>query len=250
MARPVTRRSVALALVIALAFAPAMHAQARLTGTWQGHWTRAGDTLAVTLDVRRDSATRGHAATFASDRLRVSGIPFNEVRLEGCCDVTMVLRGDRTTAVFTGRLEGDSISGTLREETGDGRFAYRRARAAGPTFEEREITFPGAAGTLAGSLILPRTGDSLAAVVFLHGSGAEGRWASRYLAGRVAARGIAALIFDKRGVGKSTGDWRQATPDDLAADARLRAQARDRARTGIHGHSQSGTLAQIGRAHV
>ena len=33
-----------------------------------------------------------------------------------------------------------------------------------------------------------------------------------------ARRGIAALIFDKRGVGGSSGDWRQATPDDLAAD--------------------------------
>ena len=111
-----------------LASATAAHAQARITGTWQGHWSRAGDTLPVTLDLRRDTASGGFAATFASDRLRVSGIPFNEVRLEGCCDVTMVLRGDRTTAVFTGRLDGDSLSGTLREETGDGRGIEERYR--------------------------------------------------------------------------------------------------------------------------
>jgi len=55
-------------------------------------------------------------------------------------------------------------------------------------------------------------------VVFLHGSGSEGRWASRYLGTQLATHGIAALIFDKRGVGGSTGDWRRATLDDLAGD--------------------------------
>jgi dipeptidyl aminopeptidase/acylaminoacyl peptidase len=88
-------------------------------------------------------------------------------------------------------------------------------------------------------------------VVFLHGSGAEGRWASRHLATQVAARGFAALIFDKRGVGSSTGDWRVATPDVLTGDAvaavaRLVEEPRiDPARVGIHGHSQGGTLAPM-----
>jgi hypothetical protein len=48
--------------------------------------------------------------------------------------------------------------------------------------EERDITFHSGDVTLAGTLLMPRTGESVPAVVFLHGSGAEGRWASRYLA--------------------------------------------------------------------
>jgi dipeptidyl aminopeptidase/acylaminoacyl peptidase len=97
--------------------------------------------------------------------------------------------------------------------------------------------------------LLPRTGASLPAVVFLHGSGAEGRWASRFLASQLASRGVAVLFFDKRGVGASTGDWRRATLDDLAADgaaaiAALRRLPRiDSMRVGMHGHSQGGTLA-------
>ncbi|HSJ65775.1 MAG TPA: alpha/beta fold hydrolase, partial [Gemmatimonadaceae bacterium] len=89
------------------------------------------------------------------------------------------------------------------------------------------------------------------AVVFLHGSGPEGRWASRYLASHVTNRGIAALIFDKRGVGGSSGDWRTATPEDLAADGAaavahlLREPRIDAERIGLHGHSQSGTLAPL-----
>ena len=167
--------------------------------------------MLVTLDVKYDASTGRYAATFGTDRLRVSGIPFNEVQLRGCCDVTMTLRGDRIMAVFTGRLEGDSLTGPLKESTGDGRFAYSRTPAKSSTFEERDVTFANGPVTLPGSLVLPRTGSSLSAVVFLHGSGAEGRWTSRFLAAQLANRGIAALIFDKRGVGASSGDWRRAT---------------------------------------
>jgi dienelactone hydrolase len=226
-------------------------AQAPLAGDWQGWWARAGDTMAVTMHVGHDGASGRYNATFDSDRLRVGGIPFADVQVQGCCDVTLTLRGDRTTTLFTGTLRGDSLTGVLREGESSGSFAYARAPAAGPAFAEREITFPSGDVTLAGSLILPATGTGFPAVVFLHGSGAEGRWASRYLATRLASRGVAALIFDKRGVGRSSGDWQQATPDDLASDGAaavarlLQEPSIDRRRIGIHGHSQGGTLAPL-----
>lgn len=233
-------------LIPSVAFGQAVH----LAGSWKGYWTRAGDTLPVTMVVRRDTAGR-HAATFDSERLRVSGIPFAEVRAEGCCDVTLVLRGDRSSTTFNGRLRGDSLTGVFREGTSEGRFAYWRAAPTDRPFDERDVTFRSGAVSLAGTLLLPRGRGRVPAVVFLHGSGAEGRWASRYLASQIAARGIASLIFDKRGVGGSSGDWKLAGPDDLAADAvaavaRLRDEPRiDRRRIGIHGHSQGGTLAPM-----
>jgi len=223
--------------------------QTRLAGTWQGDWTRAGDTMAVTLHIRRDSA--GYAATFDADRLRVSGIPFTEMLVQGS-EVTMVLRGDRTTATFRGALRGDSIKGTFTEDgSPEGTFAYTRSKSSAAAFEEREITFNNGPVRLSGSLLLPPGSKAVPAVVFLHGSGPEGRWASRFLASQLATHGIAALIYDKRGVGQSTGDWRQATPDDLAQDAaaalaRLRQEPRiDPRRIGVHGHSQGGTLAPM-----
>jgi alpha-beta hydrolase superfamily lysophospholipase len=232
-------------------------AQNAFTGGWRGYWIRAGDSLAVTLTVQRDTATGQYRATFDSDRLRVSGIPFNEVRAQGCCDVTMILRGDRTTLEFAGRLDGDSLWGTFEEGASPGRFAYARAAAnAPPAFEERELTFGSGPVTLSGSVLLPRRGDSLPGVVFLHGSGAEGRWASRFLAEQAARNGVAALIFDKRGVGASSGDWREAGLEDLAGDGaaaveRLRRERRvDPRRVGIHGHSQGGTLAPLVAAHA
>jgi alpha-beta hydrolase superfamily lysophospholipase len=165
-----------------------------------------------------------------------------------------MLRGDRTTAYFSGRLSGDSLTGDLLEEGSRGVFAFFRAAAGAPSIEEREITFTNGDVTLAGSLLLPAAGGTrgpVAAIVFLHGSGAEGGWASRFLATQAATQGMAALVFDKRGVGRSTGDWRGAAPDDLVGDgvaavAWLRRQPGIApGHVGIHGHSQGGTLAPL-----
>lgn len=232
----------------ALALPAVLAAQDPFAGSWRGYWTRAGDTLPVTMALRWTPA--GLAGSFSSDRLRVDGIPFAEVRANGCCDLTLVLRGDATTAVFTGRLRGDSLTGEFREAGTAGRFALGRT-APPPPLAEREVQIQHGDVTLAGTLIRPILpgGPPAPAVVFLHGSGAEGRWASRFLALQVVARGFAALIWDKRGVGGSTGDWRAATPEDLVADAAAAVAflaadpAVDPARIGIHGHSQGGTLA-------
>jgi len=245
----------ALLLVPLYATATIAQRQNPLTGEWRGYWAKTGDTMPVTMHVRQDAATKQYSATFDADRLRVSGIPFNEVQVTGCCDLKMTLRGDRTTMILNGAVRRDSLSGAFREGEDEGRFSFTRGKAARPAFEEREVTFANGSVTLAGTLIMPFMGNALPAVVFLHGSGAEGRWASRFLATQLASKGIAALIFDKRGVGKSSGDWRQATLDDLASDDAaavdfLLQQPRiDRTRIGIHGHSQGGTLAPLVAAH-
>jgi len=240
-----------IALAACLFTASELAAQGQLAGDWNGYWARAGDTMRITLHVQRDPTTRAYSATFDSDRLRVMGIPFAQVTLDGCCNVVMQLRGDRTTTVFAGVLRGSSLSGEFREEGTTGRFSYSRARSPSAPVVEREVTFRNGGVTLAGSLLLPPDSGRRPAVVFIHGSGAEGRWASRFLAMKLAERGVAALIFDKRGVGKSSGDWRTATLEDLAGDAAaavalLRQEPRiDPRRIGVHGHSQGGTIAPL-----
>jgi len=237
--------------VISVLAPTAAFGQAHLDGTWQGYWSQAGDTLPVTITVKHNETTGRYAATFSSERLRVEGIPFAEASTGDSNEVTLVLRGDQTTTEFKGHLRGDSLTGVLREGAREGRFAYRRILPPTPLYDEREITFRNGEVTLGGSLLIPRVDTRVPAVVFLHGSGAEGRWASRYLATQFAAHGIASLIFDKRGVGASSGDWRLASPDDLVGDdvaavARLLDEARiEPTRIGVHGHSQGGTLAPM-----
>ena len=88
---------------------------------------------------------------------------------------------------------------------------------------QEEVTFKNGEVTLAGTLLLPAAPPSSKvkrpALVFVHGSGQTWRemyWGLGYL---YAARGFAVLAYDKRGVGKSTGNWRDSTFQDLADDA-------------------------------
>lgn len=82
---------------------------------------------------------------------------------------------------------------------------------------EEEVTFSSTV-TLSGVLIVPGGKELYPAVVLIHGSGAESREGYRFLADHLARHGIAALRYDKRGVGDSEGDWHYATLEDLAED--------------------------------
>jgi dienelactone hydrolase len=71
------------------------------------------------------------------------------------------------------------------------------------------------------------------------------------MADHFVRKGIAALIYDKRGTGSSTGDWQEATFEDFAQDA-LAAVTYLKSRTdidpnqiGLHGTSQGGWIAHL-----
>ncbi|HEY7146246.1 MAG TPA: alpha/beta hydrolase [Streptosporangiaceae bacterium] len=114
----------------------------------------------------------------------------------------------------------------------------------------RDVTFSSGNVVLAGSLALPgREAPVLAGVVMVGGSGPSDRDNDTYfppIRRHLTGAGIAVLSYDKRGVGGSSGDWRDATMDDLAADAAaaldfLRAHPDVRAgATGLFGHSEGG----------
>jgi uncharacterized protein len=133
-----------------------------------------------------------------------------------------------------------------------------RAETA-PVVVGNEITFTSGRNTLAGSIFLPDGPGPFPAVVFIVGAGDASyrRWwegsAGGYLQADIrkwlVERGYAVLLFDKPGVGRSTGNWRKQSFDERTRDAmeavRLLA-ARDDvdpARIGVIGHSQGGWVA-------
>ena len=77
------------------------------------------------------------------------------------------------------------------------------AATAGP-YMPGPVTFVSHGDSLAGTTVFPKD-EIRAAVVFIHGSGPQTRDLS--LAERFAASGIAALVYDKRGVGESGGTY-------------------------------------------
>ena len=86
-------------------------------------------------------------------------------------------------------------------------------------FVEREARFASDVG-LSGTLLLPDTPGPHACVLLLPGRGCSGREAQRPLAEIVAQAGMAAMIFDMRGMGASGGDCGEATFAQRVADAR------------------------------
>jgi dienelactone hydrolase len=219
-----------------------------LEGAWKGSWDKDGDALPVTLLFEKSSA--GYSGSFDSDLLQVVGIPFKSVE-ETDGKVHFLLKGDQSTTVFDGWVTGDLMSGTFTDASSKGTFRLTRATIPAVGIRPRDVTFPDQDVTLAGTLLLPGTRGRHAAILFLQGSGPEGRWANHYLAQKFAQSGIAALIYDKRGVGQSTGNWKRVGFDALADDAvagirYLQSQPEiDSSRIGIYGHSQGGTIAPL-----
>jgi dipeptidyl aminopeptidase/acylaminoacyl peptidase len=87
-------------------------------------------------------------------------------------------------------------------------------------FEEHRVEFYNHDVKLSGSLLLPRSEVPVPAVVFVHGAGRQTREPYREAGEYFASQGIAALIYDKRGVGESGGTYESHRPyENLANDA-------------------------------
>ena len=117
---------------------------------------------------------------------------------------------------------------------------------------EEEVTFSNGNVTLAGTFLVPTTPGPHPAILIIHGSEQATRTigAYRILAEWLVHQGFAVLLYDKRGVGDSTGVYQEYASDsnlnNLAGDgvagvAFLRQREEvDPARIGVMGASQAG----------
>lgn len=215
-------------------------------GHWQGTIVREGTPTSFLLDLRQHQGEL--TGSFSFPEQRVMEYPLEKVEL---VLPRLNIIGPGSSFKLEGTLSGDTIAGVFKDSTGEASFHVERAQPLVP-YTSEEIRFSSGDATLAGSLYVPKGGGPFPAVVFLHGAGPEVRWgASRFFADYLARRGVAALIYDKRGTGESTGDWRKADFNDLASDvlaAISLLQSRpqiDAKKIGIYGHSQGGTIAPL-----
>ena len=127
-------------------------------------------------------------------------------------------------------------------------------------YREDDVTFTDTAANavLVGTLTIPPGKGPFPAAVLISGSGRHDRDESLMghkpflvLADALTRKGILVLRYDKRGVGKSTGNYAQATTADFADDAEAglryletRPEANPH-RLGFIGHSEGGVIAPI-----
>lgn len=194
------------------------------------HLHRQGDSVSAALDLPElGMAWQPTPAHVHGDSLSVE-IPFG-------------------LGTFTGVPRGDSLRAHRVASSGDTLRLLARRGAAFPMVRE-EVRFRNGPATLVGVLVRPAGDGPHPAVVLVHGSAAQGRrsWGYRSMADFLVRNGYAALYYDKRGVGESTGDWMRASfaditdlADDLNAAVRFLEERPeiDASRTGILGGSQA-----------
>ena len=95
-------------------------------------------------------------------------------------------------------------------------------------YQEEEVSFENSSAgiKLAGTLTIPPGKGPFPAMILVAGSGAHDRDEALMghrpflvLSDYLTRKGIVVLRYDKRGVGKSEGDYAEATTADFAADA-------------------------------
>ena len=224
----------------------AFGSEAEFIGHWEGTMIREGAPLEVSFDFRGPgSKPKG---TFTSLTQKAMDYPLDVLNVSADA-VHFVLGG---SIVFDGKVSANQIIGTFTGDSGKGDFTLHHTRAMPLPYDTEDVSFRNGPVTLSGTLCIPRSPGRHAAVVLLQGSGDETRWGTnRFIADRFARAGIAALVYDKRGSGASTGDWKLSSYDDLANDAiagvDLLASRTDidGQRIGLHGHSEGGIIAPM-----
>jgi pimeloyl-ACP methyl ester carboxylesterase len=165
----------------------------------------------------------------------------------------LVPTGDATFVGGPGQLMFDPADVTATFAA-DGKVVLKYADGSTSTgrkvngYRQEMIVFRNAGLTLSGTLFLPAGPGPHPAVVGVHGSGAADRNAFGEIPAQLALEGTAFFAYDKRGTGKSTGNWRNATFEMLAGDvvaaiAELKTRNDiDRRRIGMWGASQAGFI--------
>jgi len=244
-------------------------AVAAAEGVWQGILETNGMRFRLQLHIAHDAQEK-LIATLDSIDQGISGFPAAHVMQTGSAvhfDLAAV------HGVYDGTLNatGDEIAGTLQQSGSSSALNFKRSdqvpalrRPQTPVkpypYKEIELTFTSAkAGvSLAGTLTIPRGPGPFPAAVLLAGSGPLDRDAADsghrpflILADHLTRKGIAVLRYDKRGIGKSTGDYENATTAGFASDAEaaltfLRGRREiDRQKIGLIGHSEGGVIAPM-----
>jgi pimeloyl-ACP methyl ester carboxylesterase len=238
-------------------------------GTWQGAIEANGMRYRLQLHISHD--VQGHlVATMDSIDQGINGFHASQAT-ESNSQIHLELPAVRSTYDGTINSVRNSMTGTWRQNGEPTELTFHRSdqilelrRPQNPKkpypYEEEELTFTNAkAGTtLAATLTMPRGAGPFPAAILLAGSGpldrdeADGGHKPFFvLADHLTRKGIAVLRYDKRGIGKSIGNYDEATTADFASDAEAAVaflQTRkgiNPRKIGIIGHSEGGIIASM-----
>ena len=224
-----------------------VRAQDSVVGHWVGVASREGADLPVELDFRNNAKELKGSISIRTEG--ASGIALRNVSQGSTGSLLFEIPTDFSTFHFSGTVRGNSLTGSWNLFGFDSDVSMSRDIARPPRFVTQEVSCHNGNIALAATLLLPSRARRYPALVFVHGSGPGPRQEFNFLAEHFASLGVASVIYDKRGSGSSTGDWRIADFDDLAADAlacvAMLREHKNISEIGIVGQSQGGWIAPL-----
>lgn len=276
MGRLMTASILVLALALGLSgpnVARAQEANAAATAkaepSMAGQWVGALDLGAFKLRVviHLTEAQGKLSGTWDSPDQNALGNPLKSASQSG-----PKLSLDLGVARYEGTLspDGQTVSGTFFQggarpltfkRSNEVVAALKRPQTPKPPYpyEVKEVSFASGAGDpLSATLTLPKGKGPFPVAILVHGSGPNDRDETIFehkpfavIADHLTRQGIAVLRYDKRGVGKSKGDYAKATLLDFAADTQAAvAYVRtlpeiDGQKVGLIGHSEGGATVPL-----
>jgi uncharacterized protein len=190
-------------------------AQETIEGYWEGAIVREGAVQIIRVDLFKDDTglkARLEVGDFTKYDLPVVPVVYESGKIQF------------NTSAGKAVLTLDSVVGEMIGTVGSGvpPIGIHLKRALRPftvPVKTEDVEFKNGDVTLSGTLVTPPTAGPHPAIVWIHGRGKSSRRGFSRIARVLAQRGIASLIYDKRGVGKSSGDHDQANLFDHAGDA-------------------------------
>jgi len=240
-----------------------------IAGKWLGTITFGSVKLRIAFEISEAQAG-GYTASMRSIDQSGLSIPMSAVKLDSD---SLRLEMDVIRSVYEGKLlaDGSTIEGNWLQHGTTTPLVMKRVdkfpeiiRPQTPKkpypYREEDVAYenPAANVRIAGTLTLPEGKGPFPAVLLIAGSGPLDRDETVHfhkpflvLADHLTRQGIAVLRVDKRGVGKTTGEFAEATILDLADDVRagveyLKSRKEiDPKRIGLLGHSEGGVVGPI-----
>lgn len=253
-----------LNIILLFMFTSGIYAQ-EISGSWSGSLNIQGTNLLIVFNITKAGTL--YESTMDSPDQGAFAIPTTSTKFsDGKLEITATALGMK----FEGELKDDSIIGTFKQ----GALSVPLTLIRGATnvqsrpqtpkepfpyhSEQVAITSKDGKHTISGTFTKPFGKGLFPAIVLIAGSGPNDRDETLFnhkpflvVSDHLTKNGFAVLRYDKRGVGKSTGSYADATIDDFAEDAKLaleflkkRADI-DKSKTGLLGHSEGGIVASM-----
>lgn len=212
-------------------------------GRWTGRLEFRGDTTAVQLEIPGDGIPRQALLDLPELVMHREPIPVERSASGLTIELPFGI-GSVALSLRDGTLLG-------ARELGQNLLSLELRPDGGPPLPRRDLQVRRGGVVLKGTLVSPAGPGPYPAVVLVHGSGAATReqWAYRSWAWAMARRGVAGLVYDRRGSGQPPAG--EPGFDELAGDAlawvdHLRSLPGIRAgAVGLMGGSQAGWVAPL-----